>query len=253
LRDNATGVCTWQPQTVEVSVEESLESRVYTSAALVVEVSKHTGAVLFRDRQTGRVLLQENARQPHQAEPVVEERIVYDEASARVEDTANVKVTVKDIVRRDTIGTSTRYRVDFCFADDQALYGLGSHMEDYMNLLGKTLWLTQHNLKATIPVISSTNGYGLLFDAGSAMKFETHRAARGYEGTMQIEAARELDYYFIKGETMDDVVKGYRWLTGRVSMMPRYIFGYTQSKERSRVRYSIIAWWPMCSGLNDPE
>ena len=119
-----------------------------------------------------------------------------------------------------------------CFADDQALYGLGSHMEDYMNLLGKTLWLTQHNLKATIPVISSTNGYGLLFDAGSAMKFETHRAARGYEGTMQIEAARELDYYFIKGETMDDVVKGYRWLTGSVSMMPRYIFGYTQSKER---------------------
>ena len=232
LRDNATGVCTWQPQTVEVSVEESPEYRVYTSAALVVEVSKHTGAVLFRDRQTGRVLLQENARQPHQAEPVVEERIVYDEASARVEDTANGKVTVKDIVRRDTIGTSTRYRVDFCFADDQALYGLGSHMEDYMNLLGKTLWLTQHNLKATIPVISSTNGYGLLFDAGSAMKFETHRATSGYEGTMQIEAARELDYYFIKGETMDDVVKGYRWLTGRVSMMPRYIFGYTQSKER---------------------
>ena len=31
---------------------------------------------------------------------------------------------------------------------------------------------------------------------------------------------------------MDDVIAGYRYLTGSVSLMPRYLFGYTQSKER---------------------
>lgn len=49
---------------------------------------------------------------------------------------------------------------------------------------------------------------------------------------MELDAARELDYYFIKGERMEDLVSGYRYLTGSVSLMPRYLFGYTQSKER---------------------
>ena len=36
----------------------------------------------------------------------------------------------------------------------------------------------------------------------------------------------------MKGEKMEDVVASYRYLTGPVSMMPRYMFGYIQSKER---------------------
>ena len=240
LNGNDTGVCTWQPRQVDVTETETATVHCYSSDMLTVEVNKESGAVTFRDPQTGRILLQENAKLPHEAEPVVTERIVYDEKSARIEETANGKVTVKDIIRRDTLGTSTRYRIHFRFSEDEALYGLGSHMEDYMNLMGKTLYLTQHNLKATVPVINSTGGYGLLFDVGCAMKFETHRSGQGYDGTMQMEAAQEIDYYFIRGEQMDDVVKGYRYLTGDVSMMPRYLFGYTQSKERYRSSEDIV-------------
>ena len=232
LQGNGTGVCVWEPGRVKVKGTETDEWQSWTTDELTVEVDKRSGAVTFREPRTGRVLLQENAIQPHEAEPVVEERIIYDDKSARTVETANGKVTVKDVLRRDTLGTTTRYRVGFRFGSEEALYGLGSHMEDYMNLMGKTLYLTQHNLKATIPVINSTGGYGLLFDAGCAMKFETHRKGDGYEGSMQMEAAKEIDYYFIRGEKMDDVVKGYRYLTGDVALMPRYVFGYTQSKER---------------------
>ena len=108
-----------------------------------------------------------------------------------------------------------------------------------MKLQGKTLWLTQHNLKAFVPMLLSTKGYGLLFDAGCAMKFESRKAdnketgtADCYVTTMQLEGAKHLDYYFIKGENLDEIVENYRFLTGDVSMMPRYLFGYTQSKER---------------------
>ena len=247
LRGNNTGVCTWQerqphPRPLSRGRGEKEVDGVqrFSSDVLTVEVDKASGAVTFRDRATGRVLLQEDATRPHEAEPVVEERIVYDEKSARIEETANGKVTVKDIIRRDTLGKTTRYRVHFRFTQGEALYGLGSHMEDYMNLMGKTMYLTQHNLKATMPVINSTGGYGLLFDVGCAMKFETHEAQHRYDGTMQMEGAKEIDYYFIRGERMDDVVRGYRYLTGDVALLPRYVFGYTQSKERYTSSEDIV-------------
>ena len=239
---NATGVCIYKSQDVEVKHVVNATSETYTSSELTVVVRHEDNSILFIDADGKTVLMQ----QPNscKAEPSVQERITYDEASAHVEETANGKVTVKDIIRRDTIGLSTRYFVSFRSDDEKALYGLGAHMEDYMNLKGKTLYLTQHNLKAMVPMLLSTNGYGLLFDAGCAMKYSSngasaapHRggaAASAAEGgyTMQLEGAKVLDYYFIKGKTLDKVIAGYHYLTGKPSLMPRYVFGYTQSKER---------------------
>ena len=222
--DNGTGVCVYPQTSVEVKATHHDTLSVYRTADLIVEVKFPSSAVTFRDARTGEVLLSEDKLNPREAEPVAQERIIYDEASARMEETANGKVTVKDILRRDTIGVSIRYRNNFVFSPKEGLYGLGAHMEDYMNLNGKTFYLTQHNLKAMVPVLVSTRGYGLLFDAGCAMKWE--------EGTMEYEAAKSMDYYFMKGETMDGVIAQYRYLTGAVPLQPRYMFGYIQSKER---------------------
>lgn len=218
LKSNNTGVCIY---------DRSKESEAMRSTELTVECNA-AGALTFRDAHTGAILLSEDERIPHSAETIVREHITYDDASAHTEHTANGDVTVRDIIRRDTIGTDTRYAVSFSTVGEKALYGLGAHMEDYMNLLGKTLYLTQHNLKAMVPFLVSTKGYGLLFDAGCAMKYESN----GNVMTMQMEAAKTLDYYFIKGSDMYDVISGYHHLTGKPSMMPRWLFGYTQSKER---------------------
>lgn len=228
MKDNGTGVCVYFPtkKFLPVKKQETDKEIVYSTSELQVVYDKTSGRIDFKDSKNKQILQQ--VANGLSSEPVVQERVIYDEKSAHTEYTANGQVTVKDVIRRDTIGISTRYKVAFSSPNEKALYGLGAHMEDYMNLQGKTMYLTQHNLKAMVPMLCSTNGYGLLFDAGCAMKFYS----KGDTYTMQLEAAKSLDYYFIKGEKLDNVIAGYRYLTGAVSLMPRYLFGYTQSKER---------------------
>ncbi len=232
---NNTGICVYDESApVDFSTSVSADGdTIFSTPALSVEVSSKTGAIRFIDPATGGVLLAENPDAPRSHHTHTMESIVYDEASARMEETANGMVTVKDVLRIDTIGSVDKYRANFIFSGREALYGLGSHMEGYMNLLGKKVFLTQHNLKISIPVITSTAGYAVMFDAGCAMVFDCEKqVGDNYEASMTLEAANELDYYFIKGEKMQDLAAGYRYLTGNVSLLPRYMFGYIQSRER---------------------
>ena len=64
------------------------------------------------------------------------------------------------------------------------------------------MWLCQHNLKAMVPVLNSTAGYGLLFNAVCAMIYN-NVADSSY---VEMEAAQEIEYYMMKGHNMDAVV-----------------------------------------------
>jgi alpha-D-xyloside xylohydrolase len=46
------------------------------------------------------------------------------------------------------------------------------------------------------------------------------------------EVGEGVDYYFINGPRIDDVIAGYRRLTGRAPMMPQWSFGLWQSRQR---------------------
>ncbi len=223
---NKTGVCiSHSNQSFFESVVQERDWKSIISDSLEVRVNTK-GAVSFYNR-SGQLLLSENLFQPRTVQRRWIEKVSYDESSKAVVHTANGDVQQMQIARRDTIGSTWRYFLNFQWQKGEALYGLGSHMEDYMNLRGKRLYLCQHNLKAMVPVLNSTAGYGLLFDAGCAMQFYDD-----YEHGVMLDAAHEIDYYFMKGATMDKTVERYRWLTGECPMMPRYLFGYTQSKER---------------------
>ena len=41
-----------------------------------------------------------------------------------------------------------------------------------------------------------------------------------------------MDYYFIAGQNLDEVISGYRTLTGKASLYPKWTFGFWQSRER---------------------
>src|SRR6202000_1799874 len=62
-------------------------------------------------------------------------------------------------------------KLEFAFAGDEALFGLGSHEEGYANLRGRSRKLYQQNMKAVVPHLVSTRGYGVLLDCGSLMTF----------------------------------------------------------------------------------
>ncbi|HNX05363.1 MAG TPA: glycoside hydrolase family 31 protein, partial [Opitutales bacterium] len=46
------------------------------------------------------------------------------------------------------------------------------------------------------------------------------------------EVGEEIRYYFIAGKTVDEQIAGYRLLTGKASMMPRWTMGLWQCRER---------------------
>ncbi len=55
------------------------------------------------------------------------------------------------------------------------------------------------------------------------------------------EMGQELDYYFIHGENLDEVIGGYRSLTGKAPIMPEWAYGFWQSRERYRTQEEIVA------------
>jgi alpha-D-xyloside xylohydrolase len=54
------------------------------------------------------------------------------------------------------------------------------------------------------------------------------------------EAGRQIDYYFIYGKTMDDVIGGYRQLTGKAPIVPKWAMGFWQSRERYKTQDEIL-------------
>lgn len=55
------------------------------------------------------------------------------------------------------------------------------------------------------------------------------------------EMQDQLDYYFIAGPSMDDVISGYRKLTGKAPVMPRWAMGYWQSRERYKTQDELLS------------
>lgn len=46
------------------------------------------------------------------------------------------------------------------------------------------------------------------------------------------EVADQIDYYFISGDSMDEVISGYRTVTGKAPVMPKWAMGFWQSRQR---------------------
>ena len=54
------------------------------------------------------------------------------------------------------------------------------------------------------------------------------------------EMAKDMDYYFIAGENADEVISGYRTLTGKAPVYPKWALGFWQSRERYKTSDEIV-------------
>ncbi len=63
------------------------------------------------------------------------------------------------------------------------------------------------------------------------------QSAMSWWGEMQ----DQIDYYFIKGDNIDQVISGYRTLTGKAQIMPRWAMGYWQSRERYSNQFELVS------------
>lgn len=125
----------------------------------------------------------------------------------------------------------------FSIGQHEGLYGLGQFQDGRLNLRGAERHLVQSNYDAVNPFLVSSEGYGLLWDNYSQSRFK----ASGDEFMLWSEVGDGIDYYLVATERMDEAISGYRYLTGQSPMLPKWAYGYWQSKERYKNQEEVLS------------
>ncbi|KRC82296.1 TIM-barrel domain-containing protein [Sphingomonas sp. Root241] len=55
------------------------------------------------------------------------------------------------------------------------------------------------------------------------------------------DVGRAIDYYYVGGRSMDEVIAGYRGLTGKAEMMPAWAYGFWQSRQRYDTQEQLLS------------
>jgi len=176
---------------------------------LEVRVNRASGAVAFCD-QSGRILLAEKSGGGKSLTP------------------AHVGIC-------DTL----RSRQVFEFPAGEAVYGLGQHPDAPMNYRGAKLHLQQENRIVAVPVLLSSRGYGVLWDNPAITDVDagaTDKTSLSWTS----EAADAIDYYFIYGPDLNNVVASYRGLTGTALMFPKWTWGFWQCREHYETQKELL-------------
>ena len=66
------------------------------------------------------------------------------------------------------------------------------------------------------------------------------------------EMGDQIDYYFIKGNNIDEVISGYRQVTGKAQIMPKWAMGFWQSRERYKTSDELLNVVKEYRGRNIP-
>lgn len=120
--------------------------------------------------------------------------------------------------------------------EDEALYGLGQYQERQLNRKGLTLELAQRNSQASIPFMTSTRGYGFLWNNPAL-----GRVTLGLNRTEWVaDATKQMDYWITAGDTPSEIQKNYTCVTGRVPMLRDDVMGFWQCKLRYRTQEELL-------------
>jgi alpha-D-xyloside xylohydrolase len=134
--------------------------------------------------------------------------------------------------------TTNTFKVSQVFElkDDEAIYGLGQHQAGSMNQRHQTITLKQNNMQIAIPVFYSVKGYAVFWDNYSTTIFNDDKT--GLSFTSQVGDC--VDYYFVNGGAADKTIANFRDLTGQAPMLPKWVFGFFQSRERYKSQYQSV-------------
>jgi alpha-D-xyloside xylohydrolase len=199
-------------------------------------IQKETCALAYYDKN-GNLLVKEPERGGKTLIPFKSYKTVRDENSQieKIETPDGIKEVVIN-ARREFCKDLNHCRLEFDWAEDEALYGLGQQEEGTLNLRGTRRYIHQANMKIAIPFFISTKGYGVLLDTYSPVIFNDNE----FGSYLYNEAADEMDFYFIHGNNFDEIISGYRFITGKAGLLPKWAFGYIQSQERYESEKEII-------------
>ena len=136
-------------------------------------------------------------------------------------------------IREDSIKPYSLFKI----TPDEALYGLGQFRDNALNLRGKKRDLIQFNTQAAVPVIYSTNGWGLFWDNPSRTVFEDNDKGMSFTS----DFGNQLDFYLFTGNTLDALISSYRQLTGAAPMIPYWSLGFHQSRNKYATQEEVLS------------
>ncbi len=159
--------------------------------------------------------------------------LVVTKPELNIEFIAGSKILVKE--KDKPLFTPVVYSADsgftvqqnFILTDAEGIYGLGEQTDGYFNYRGKKISLAQANVGASSSFLISTNNYGILWDNYSKTIFNDDRNG----ASLWSDIGNNIDYYLVYGKNMDEIISGYRELTGKAPMYGKWVYGYWQSKE----------------------
>ena len=129
-----------------------------------------------------------------------------------------------------------RCRQWFLLDEKVPVYGFGNLHDDRFNRRMGTRVLKPEILDDGIPFIQTVKGWGLLWNNPSATTYIGEKTGFAFSS----ECGDAVDYCFIYGGTMDGTVAGMRALTGDVPMLPRWSYGFWQSRERYKSQDELL-------------
>ena len=208
------------------ATNETEESITIETAALTVRISKKDLKTVWMDDKE-EILLSEGKKEfiriPVMKYTTGDEEPVIDRVKT-VDGERNFIKNLKEVFDHEAL----QGRLYFEFRDNEHIHGLGQAEEGIYDYRGHVQYLYQHNMRIPMPVMVSDKGYGILFDCTGLMTFsDTENGSYMFFDTIPC-----LDYYFVAGDSMDEIIAGFRYLTGDAAMLPKWAYGYVQSKEQ---------------------
>ncbi|WP_418623127.1 TIM-barrel domain-containing protein [Waltera sp.] len=211
---------------VELEVKETQELCTISSSKLVLQIIKEDGRFIWKEKETDKLLLQEEPKELTQ-QPFIKHKIDGERPIIHRVKTVDGERNFIENLKPVEDHMAYRGKLAFRFQDEEQIHGLGQGEEGIYDYRGHVQYLYQHNMRIPIPFFLSTRGYGILIDNGSLMTWgDDERGSYIY-----IDSCEQLDYYVITGDRLDKIIDGYRELTGKAVMLPKWAFGYIQSKE----------------------
>ena len=205
------------------SVKEEDGTAVFAIEEVTAKLDTETGAITWlRGEKT---VLRETARELTKI-PVVHHKLGKEKVYKIEKTVDGDRVSNLNIVEIPA-GEAYHGKVKYAFEDGEDLFGLGQGENGVYNCRGQDLYLYQTNMMIPIPFLLSSNRYAIYYDCASVMNFRDDCAGSG----MWMDTVDQIDTYMLVGDSFDELISGFRLLTGRAVMLPKWAFGYMQSKE----------------------
>lgn len=219
---------------VSFQTEEKEDKIILKTAKVWAEADTVTGAVTWK-HPDGSVWLREEGKDLTQIDVVHYTTGGEKPVINRVKTVDGERNFIQNL-KAEAVRKAYRARLFFNWEEDEGIFGLGQAEEGIYNYRGHNQYLYQHNMRIPMPVFTSTKGYGILADCCSLMTFNDD----GKQSYLFLDTVEQLDYYFLGGGSMDGIIHDYRYLTGKAQMLPKWAYGYVQSKEQYYTAQELV-------------